>query len=166
MARVLRDVLHVYARSKAPRYLLPGLSTVTRAIDVRYVVRQAMTVDRGVGLIHIKVCRDEHYDLAPWRQPGRRDICPRFAVVIGFMYQTIIGSDPNGRRPQWRRCDRIDHAAAFVLWRVRCRCLVEVCGHTGVLTRHILRDLCPTFAAVSGLVEKLIAEIKRVRIGL
>src|SRR5512140_3525999 len=93
--RVLRDVLHINAGRQAIRDPLPSLAAIAGTIDVRLVVFETVAVYRGKGFIDVEVRRDEHHDLAPRRELGRRDVGPSFAVVVRLMNEAIVSSDPN-----------------------------------------------------------------------
>ena len=81
------------------------------------------------------------------------------------MNVTVVGADPEERRLQGRRRDRIDHTAPLILGRVGGGGRVEVRRNARILARHVLADARPVRGAVGRLEEILIAEIQRLRIG-
>jgi len=132
---------------------------------VRLVIFKLMSLKRRVSFVHVKVRRFDHHDFGP-RSHGRwRDILPGLAVVVRQMNQAVVGADPDQRRAQRRRRNRINYAAPFLFRRVRGRSFIQVRRRPWIFTRHVLTDLGPALAAVRRLVEKLIAVIERVRIG-
>ena len=54
-------------------------------------------------------------NLAPRRNPRRRDVRPVRATVSSDPNQAIVGSSPDGLRRLVGGCDRVDNATALVL---------------------------------------------------
>ena len=92
--RILFDRLQVDAGRKTARDLLPRLAGIARAVDVRFVVLEPMTIDRRVRLVRVEVRRLHHDDLAPRRQLARCDVLPALAFVGRDFDQPIVGADP------------------------------------------------------------------------
>ena len=160
------DRLHVDARRQAAGDLLPRLARVLRAIDVRIVVLEAMTIDRGIRFVRVEMRRFEHRHLAPRVHPGWCYVLPRLPIVGRDVNVAVVGADPEERRADRRRRDRVDDAEALGLNRdVGGGGGIQIRRHARVLARHVLADPRPALAAVSGLEEVLIAEIQRALIG-
>ena len=163
--RILLHRLQVDAARQPRRDLLPAPAAISGAIDIRLIVLETVAVDGRVGFIRVEVRRLQHHHLAPPRQLARRHVRPRLPIVLGDVNVAVVGADPEERRADGGRRDRVDDAAPLEWRRVGGGRRVEIRRHARILPRHVLADARPVIAAVGRLEQILIAEIQRVRIG-
>ena len=97
---------------------------------------------------------------------GGVTFCHVVAVVRRHLDQPVVGADPDQRRVQRRRRDRVDDAALAVAIGVARGDVVEIRGDAGIGARQVGADLRPRLRAVGRLEEELVRVVERVRIGL
>src|SRR6185312_1204688 len=78
--------------------LLPRLSAVVSAVDVRMQIVEPEAIHCGVNCLIVEVRRIELSDLAPWRDAGRCHVAPRFSAVACYVNQAVVGADPDDVR--------------------------------------------------------------------
>src|SRR5262249_15821386 len=110
--RILTYRANVSTAGNAGCDLRPGCSGIARAIDMRSDVGQAMAVNGGVGSRRVEMGGLDDADLAPRRQPWRRDISPILARITAKADATRIRAHPNQSGLQRGRRNRVDHSVA------------------------------------------------------
>src|SRR6185369_649297 len=62
--------------------LLPRRTTISRAIDVRFLIVESDTVDGDVSSVNVRMARIDLRDLAPRIDRWRRDVLPILAAIF------------------------------------------------------------------------------------
>src|SRR5678815_4105350 len=100
-----------------------------------------MTGDARVGSTRIAMRRLDVRDATPRGERRRRDVLPRLAIVGGDLDVAVVRSDPDQRRLNWRRRNRVDDAALSVTIGVRRGGCIERRRNTGIGPSEVWTDL-------------------------
>src|SRR5229473_5394 len=117
--RIFADAIEEAAFGNAGGGALPGFAEVTRTVEIRLRVFEAVTVDRGVRDGSVEMRRFDVRDFAPGREFRRSDVAPGLAFVLRELDQPVVGAGPNFTGLDGGRCDGVNDAAALPFRRVR-----------------------------------------------